>query len=143
MASSAGLPLFKWRPIAIAVLQDTENVLCSVVSRKAKVFPDFIIKAVAACSQPDPSRVHGHGAVLHTSCGPCMRPSKTRPPSILWTGLWRRGVRRCQESSCAPGSERKYGTFDRELLSLYLAVRHLRFLLEARPFTVFVDHTGH
>lgn len=37
-------------------------------------------------------------------------------------------------------SERKYSTFDRELLALYLAVRHFRFLLEARPFTVFVDH---
>lgn len=36
--------------------------------------------------------------------------------------------------------ERKYSTFDRELLSLYLAVRHFRFLLEGRPFTAFVDH---
>ncbi|KAJ8386951.1 hypothetical protein AAFF_G00161280 [Aldrovandia affinis] len=37
-------------------------------------------------------------------------------------------------------SEQKYSTFDRELLALYLAVRHFRFLLEARPFTAFVDH---
>ena len=37
-------------------------------------------------------------------------------------------------------SEQKYSTFDRELLALYLAIRHFRFLLEARPFTVFVDH---
>ena len=37
-------------------------------------------------------------------------------------------------------SERNYSTFDRELLGLYLAVRHFRFLLEARPFTAFVDH---
>ena len=36
--------------------------------------------------------------------------------------------------------ERKYSTFDRELLGLYLAIRHFRFLLEARPFSVFVDH---
>lgn len=35
-------------------------------------------------------------------------------------------------------SERKYSTFDRELPGLYLALRH--FLLEALPFTVFVDH---
>ncbi len=35
---------------------------------------------------------------------------------------------------------RKYSTFDRELLGLYLAVRHFRHLLEGRPFTVFVDH---
>ncbi|XP_061887393.1 uncharacterized protein LOC133638619 [Entelurus aequoreus] len=37
-------------------------------------------------------------------------------------------------------SEQKYSTFDRELLALYLAIRHFRFLLEARPFTAFVDH---
>uniref|UniRef100_A0AAQ4Q920 Gypsy retrotransposon integrase-like protein 1 n=1 Tax=Gasterosteus aculeatus aculeatus TaxID=481459 RepID=A0AAQ4Q920_GASAC len=37
-------------------------------------------------------------------------------------------------------SERKYSTFDRELLGLYLAIRHFRFLLEGRHFTAFVDH---
>ena len=37
-------------------------------------------------------------------------------------------------------TERKYSTFDRELLALFLAVRHFRFLLEGREFTAFVDH---
>ena len=37
-------------------------------------------------------------------------------------------------------NERKYSTFDRELLGLYLAVRHFRFMLEGRQFTAFVDH---
>ena len=37
-------------------------------------------------------------------------------------------------------TERKYSTFDRELLGLFLAVRHFRFLLEGRSFTTFVDH---
>ena len=37
-------------------------------------------------------------------------------------------------------SERKYSTFDRQLLGLYLAIRHFHFLLEARQFTAFVDH---
>lgn len=36
--------------------------------------------------------------------------------------------------------ERKYSTFDRELLALYLAIRHFRFLLEGRNFTAFTDH---
>ncbi|XP_023816875.1 uncharacterized protein LOC105357974 [Oryzias latipes] len=36
--------------------------------------------------------------------------------------------------------ERKYSVFDRELLSLYLATRHFRFLLEGRSFVAFVDH---
>ena len=37
-------------------------------------------------------------------------------------------------------NERKYSTFDRQLLGLYLAIRHFHFLLEARQFTAFVDH---
>ena len=37
-------------------------------------------------------------------------------------------------------SERKYSTFDRELLGVYLAIRHFRSLLEGRQFSVFVDH---
>ncbi|XP_061887077.1 uncharacterized protein LOC133638459 isoform X5 [Entelurus aequoreus] len=37
-------------------------------------------------------------------------------------------------------NERKYSVFDRELLALYLATRHFRFLLEGRSFTAFVDH---
>ena len=36
--------------------------------------------------------------------------------------------------------ELRYSAFDRELLGLWLAVRHFRFLLEGRQFTAFVDH---
>lgn len=36
--------------------------------------------------------------------------------------------------------EQRYSAFDRELLALYLAIRHFRYLLEARPFTAFTDH---
>ena len=36
--------------------------------------------------------------------------------------------------------ERKYSAFDRELLALYLAVRHFRYFLEGRQFTAFTDH---
>ena len=36
--------------------------------------------------------------------------------------------------------ERKYSAFDRELLALYLAVRHFRYFLEARPFIAYTDH---
>jgi cleavage and polyadenylation specificity factor subunit 1 len=36
--------------------------------------------------------------------------------------------------------ERKYSAFDRELLALYLAVRHFRFMLEGRAFTMYTDH---
>ena len=36
--------------------------------------------------------------------------------------------------------ERKYATFDRELLGIHLAIRHFRYFLEGRSFTVFTDH---
>ena len=37
-------------------------------------------------------------------------------------------------------AEEKYSAFDRELLALYLAVRHFRYFLEGRNFTAFTDH---
>src|SRR5699024_67865 len=37
-------------------------------------------------------------------------------------------------------TERKYSAFDRELLAVYLAIRHFRYMLEGRPFIVFTDH---
>ena len=37
-------------------------------------------------------------------------------------------------------AEKKYSTFDRELLAVYLAVCHFRYFLEGRDFTIFTDH---
>ena len=37
-------------------------------------------------------------------------------------------------------AQRKYSTFDRELLATYMAVRHFRHFLEAKEFTIFTDH---
>ncbi|QQP38439.1 Pol polyprotein [Caligus rogercresseyi] len=37
-------------------------------------------------------------------------------------------------------AEQKYSAFDRELLAIHLGIRHFRWYLEARPFTVFTDH---
>ena len=36
--------------------------------------------------------------------------------------------------------ERKYSTFDRELLALYLGIRRFLYFLEGRQFTAFTDH---
>lgn len=36
--------------------------------------------------------------------------------------------------------EQKYSTVDRELLAVYLSIKHFRFFLEGRQFTVFTDH---
>ena len=36
--------------------------------------------------------------------------------------------------------EKKYSTFDRELLAVFLAIRHFRHMLEGRPFCVWTDH---
>ncbi len=37
-------------------------------------------------------------------------------------------------------TESRYSTFDHELLSAFQAVKHFRFFLEGRPFTLFTDH---
>ena len=37
-------------------------------------------------------------------------------------------------------NEQKYSAFDRELLAMYLAIRHFRYFLEGRPFTAYTDH---
>src|SRR5450830_445261 len=37
-------------------------------------------------------------------------------------------------------AQQKYSAFDRELLAAHLAVRHFRFQLQGRPFTIFTDH---
>ena len=37
-------------------------------------------------------------------------------------------------------TEMKYSAFDRELLGVFLSIRHFRHLLEGRPFTIWTDH---
>ena len=37
-------------------------------------------------------------------------------------------------------AELKYSAFDRELLGVHLAIRHFRFMLEGRKFSVYTDH---
>ena len=37
-------------------------------------------------------------------------------------------------------AERRYSAFDRELLALYLAIKHFRYFLEGRSFTAYTDH---
>ena len=36
--------------------------------------------------------------------------------------------------------ETKYSMFDQELLAVHFAIRHFRFFLEGRSFTIFTDH---
>ena len=37
-------------------------------------------------------------------------------------------------------AETRYSTFSRELLAIYLAIKHFRYILEGRDFTIFTDH---
>ncbi|KAG6457967.1 hypothetical protein O3G_MSEX010581 [Manduca sexta] len=37
-------------------------------------------------------------------------------------------------------AQQRYSTFDRELLAIYLAIKHFRPFIEGRPLTVFTDH---
>ena len=37
-------------------------------------------------------------------------------------------------------TQSRYSTFDRELFAIYLAIKHFRYFIEGRTFTVFTDH---
>ncbi|KAF2345356.1 hypothetical protein FHG87_023888, partial [Trinorchestia longiramus] len=37
-------------------------------------------------------------------------------------------------------AEQRYSTFGRELLAIYMSVRHFRYVLEARHFVIYTDH---
>ena len=37
-------------------------------------------------------------------------------------------------------AEKKYSTFDRELLAIFLAIKHFRHFVEGRAFTIYTDH---
>ena len=37
-------------------------------------------------------------------------------------------------------SERRYSTFDRELIAVYLSIKHFQYFLEGRIFHVVTDH---
>ena len=43
-------------------------------------------------------------------------------------------------SKCLSPAEVKYSTFDRELLAIYAAVRHFRYFVEGREFSILTDH---
>jgi len=37
-------------------------------------------------------------------------------------------------------ADAKYSAFDRELLSIYLAIKHFQYILEPRTFVIYTDH---
>lgn len=37
-------------------------------------------------------------------------------------------------------AQQKYSTFDRELLAIYMAIKHFRYMIEGRDITVYTDH---
>lgn len=37
-------------------------------------------------------------------------------------------------------AQQRYSTFDRELLAIYMAIKHFRYLIEGRPLTIYTDH---
>ena len=43
-------------------------------------------------------------------------------------------------STALSRSQQNYSTFDRELLAVFLSVKHFRYFLEGRPFTILTDH---
>ena len=43
-------------------------------------------------------------------------------------------------SAAFSDAQKRYSTFDKELLAAYLAVHHFTYFLKGRPFTLYTDH---
>ena len=109
----------KYRPLTWTDEMDSAFESCkSLVSQAVTlVHPSLDLPLALTCDASD----SGVGAVVEQFASGCWQPiaffsKQLRTP------------------------EQKYSAFDRELLSLYLAIRHFRFLLEGRPFTIYTDH---
>ncbi len=48
-------------------------------------------------------------------------------------------LQQCVNGEWKP-AERRYSTFDRELLAIYLAIKHFRHFVEGRSFHILTDH---
>jgi hypothetical protein len=104
----------EWSPQMEAAFTAAKAALCKVTSL---AHPDPSAAISLACDASD-SHV---GAVLQQ-----WSPKGWQPLSFY--------------SKKLDVTQRKYSTFDRELLAVYLAVRHFRFLLEGGQFHVETDH---
>ena len=106
--------LIQWTPDKIAAFTDAKHMLADV-AMLVHPRPDAPTALTVDASE------HAVGGVLEQFIDNAWKP----------LAFFSRQLR-------AP--ERKYSTFDRELLGLYLAIRHFRYFLEARPFVAYTDH---
>jgi hypothetical protein len=66
-----------------------------------------------------------------THIGACLQQKRLGSPSWEPLGFFSKKLEPAQV---------KYLAFDRELLACFLGIRHFRFMLEGRAFTIYMDH---
>ena len=103
-----------WNDVMVKAFQDTKRALVEA-TLLTHPRPDASISLTVDASD------HAVGAVLQQLLNDTWHPlaffsKKLRPP------------------------EKKYSAFDRELLALYLGIRHFRYFLEGRSFVAYTDH---
>lgn len=103
-----------WTTAGIKAFEETKQAL---VNATCLAHPDPNAPWTLACDASDV----GMGAVLQQRCNDSFQP----------LGFFSRTFNKTQL---------KYSTYDRELLSIFEAIRHFRYLLEGRTFTVETDH---
>ena len=99
-----------WSKLQLSAFQDAKNALQNSV----------------LLHHPDPSAPLTLTDASDVAVGAVLAQADDRPISFY--------------SKKLSDAERKYSTFDRELLAVFLAIQHFRHVLEGRSFTVFTDH---
>jgi len=105
---------FEWGPEQDVAFQEAKKALAAATTL-AHPLADAVLSLAV-----DASATHV-GAVLHQKDKDALQP----------LAFYSRRL---------SGAELNYSAFDRELLAVYSAIRHFRFLLEAREFTIWTDH---
>lgn len=113
-ALTGGAQTLVWTPERVSAFANTKKALSDAVML---VHPDPNAP-IALLTDASDCAV---GAVLQQQVGSVWQP----------LAFFSRQLRR---------PEMQYSVFDRELLALYLAIRHFRYYLDGRPFTAFTDH---
>ena len=106
--------IVKWNPVATDSFQSAKDALMSIQTLS---FPKSGFPLVLTTDASDTAV----GAVLHQQEGPTLKPLEFFSKKLS-------------------GPQTRYSAFDRELLGIYLSVKHFSHILEGRQFTIRTDH---
>lgn len=127
-ATHAQEPLYKY--LHTAKKNDKTKITLTPEERKAFADCKDSIKAAVLLAHPS---TQADIALMCDASNTCVGAALQQKIKGKWTPL---GF----YSTKLNNAQRNYSTFDRELLAIYLAIRHFRRMFEGRDITVYTDH---